>query len=325
MPPRRRTAGGASNRRGDSGVVAFGQGPMLGTLIVGYVLTRKRRGEITALTATNHVSHLTDFVRVVGDRPVARLHRRHVDRWLETLGRLAPATRRARVSTMRGFSAHLCREGYLDADLMEGVPTPKEPRRSPRGVQRPAIQRLLTACPDARGRLVVVWMLQLGLRCGELSRLELGDIDRWDRSVHVVGKGQHERKVRLTEEAETVLEEYLTEHPASAGPLVRSYRQPHMPLAADTISGLVSRWMSEAGIKRRALDGLSAHALRHQCAGDLLRNGASTRDVQQVLGHAHLSTTERYLPTMVGTMASVMEGRWYGFRPLPVEDAEDVG
>jgi site-specific recombinase XerD len=324
MSPRRRSMGRASQRRGDGDVVAFGQGAMLGTLAVDYVLARRRKGQISTLTATNHRSHLTDFVRVVGDRPVVRLHRRHVERWLETLGRLAPATRRARVSTVRGFSSHLYSEGYVDRYLMEGVPTPKEPRRSPRGVQRPAIQRLLTACPDARGRLVVVWMLQLGLRCSEVARVEIGDIDRWDRSVHVVGKGQHERTVRLTDEAAIVLDEYLAEQPASAGPLVRSYRRGHMPLTADTISGLVSRWMREAGIKRRALDGISAHALRHQCAGDLLRGGASTRDVQQVLGHAHLSTTERYLPTMVGTMAEVMEGRWYRFNPVST-DEQDVG
>lgn len=293
--------------------MSFGAGPTVGALAMRYVVSRRKRGEIVALTATNQVCILSHFVSVVGDRPVERLTRRLVDRWFETLEPFAYATRRTRVSTVRAFCGWLLREGYVNDDLLANVPKLREPRHSPRGVRQDAARKLiLVGCPDSRARLVVVLMLQLGLRCGEVHNLQLGDIDLFERSVRVVGKGRHERYVRLTEEALRALNDYLAEHPANYGPLVRSYRKPTEPLTADTISGLVAQWMYAAGIKRGPRDGVTGHALRHQCAGDLLRGGAKERDVQRVLGHAHLTTTERYLPTIVDPLEDVMEGRWYG-------------
>lgn len=116
-------------------------------------------------------------------------------------------------------------------------------------------------------------------------------------------------------EVEQALAAYLAEYPASAGPLVRSYRQPQRSLDPDTISGLVSRIMWAAGVKRARRDGVSAHALRHTAATDMLRQDAHLRDVQQALGHAHLSTTEVYMPYVVRSLEDAMGGRWYGGPP----------
>jgi site-specific recombinase XerD len=69
--------------------------------------------------------------------------------------------------------------------------------------------------------------------------------------------------------------------------------------------------MWDAGIKRKARDGISAHAGRHTCATDMLRAGAHLRDVQAALGHRHLHTTEIYLPYLVNTLSEAMGGRTY--------------
>ncbi len=153
--------------------------------------------------------------------------------------------------------------------------------------------------------------VQEGLRAGEVSRLQIGDIDFIGRTARVVGKGGHERLLPISEETWAAVSAYLDEHPATSGPLLRSYRQPWRPLAPDTISGMVSEWMRVAGIKRRARDGISGHALRHTMATDALRNGAHLRDVQHALGHAHLATTEAYLPLVVNDLRAAMGGRRY--------------
>jgi site-specific recombinase XerD len=142
----------------------------------------------------------------------------------------------------------------------------------------------------------------------EVATLQLADLDFIDHTARVVGKGGHERLLPLSEETWTVLERYLDEQPLTAGPLIRSYRT-HGGLRADTISGLVGEWMSAAGIKHRPRDGISAHALRHSAATDMLRSGAHLRDVQAALGHASLSTTQRYLPTVVNDLRTAMGGR----------------
>jgi site-specific recombinase XerD len=129
----------------------------------------------------------------------------------------------------------------------------------------------------------------------------------------VRGKGGHERVLPVMAETLDCLDAYLGEHPCSAGPLIRSYRswERHQALSAGAISKYVSIWMNDAGIKTGPRDGISAHAGRHTCATDMLRTGAHLRDVQAVLGHAHLSTSETYLPLLVNGLESAMTGRSY--------------
>ncbi len=129
--------------------------------------------------------------------------------------------------------------------------------------------------------------------------------------ILVRGKGGHERVLPVSDETWDALLQYLDDHPAGAGPLIRSYRQHWAGLRADTVSGMVSVWMADAGLKRRARDGISGHALRHSAAGHMLKGGAHLRDVQAALGHASLQTTQRYLPTVVNDLREAMGGRKY--------------
>ena len=283
----------------------------VGALVDPYISGRLRRHEIGVLTARNDRAILRHFVTVVGPLPVERLGTRQINRWLESLERLAPATRRRRFSTVRTFCAHLAAEGRLARNPMANLRGPRQPRSVPRALPAATVAAVLAACPDVRARLIVTLMVQLGLRCCEVARLEVGDVDRGRGLVRVRGKGDHERVLPLVEEAEAALDDYRRVHAQTAGPLVRSYLHPQRGLDADTISGLVAGWMAGAGIKAGARDGVSAHALRHTCATDMLRHGAHLRDVQAALGHAHLATTEVYLPYVVSGLEAAMEGRCY--------------
>lgn len=283
----------------------------VGDLVEPYVRGRVRQGEIVALTARNHRTVLGQFGSSA-DCPVDRLSDRHVRRWLEDYEHLAASTRRNRLATVRTFCRWLHEEGHCPRNACRKVRALREPRRVPRALGREAVTEILDACPDRRARLAVVLMVQLGLRRGEVARLQVGDFDMRNSLVVVVGKGGHQRILHVPAQAQRSVLDYLTETGAVAGPLLRSYQFPHRGLHPDTVSTIVRRAMEEAGVKRAPRDGVSPHALRHSALTDMLRNGAHIRDVQAVAGHAHLTTTETYLPLLVGTLSEAMEGRWYG-------------
>ncbi len=284
----------------------------VGELVAPYLRDRQSRGVFVTDRARNARSILFKFADHCGLRKLKNIGEAHIESWLQTMEHLAPATIRDRLSTVRAFFKWAVRRGYIKRNPAADVEAPKQPRSIPRALPLESIAKVLDAAPDARGVLIVTLLVQQGLRCCEVSRLTMGDLDWNHNTMRVVGKGHHERILPITDETRDALEHYLDEHPASAGPLVRSYRRCHRALVADTISGMVAEWMWTAGIKRKPRDGVSAHAGRHTCATDMLRGGAELRDVQAALGHAHLATTEVYLPYLVKGLASAMGGRRYG-------------
>jgi site-specific recombinase XerD len=280
--------------------------------IAAYLDERVRRHELGASTARNARSILGSFARTVAGRPARSITAEDVGAWLESLESLAPATRRSRFSALRMFCQWLVRRGHVRRDPTLDIRSPRQPRSVPRALPAASVTATLERAPDARGRLIVTLMVQQGLRCCEVERLQIGDLDQVNGHMRIEGKGGHERILPILAETEAALQDYLAEHPATAGPLVRSYRVPSRALRADTISGLVGGWMAAApGVKRAQRDGVSAHALRHTTATDMLRGGAHLRDVQYALGHAHLSTTEVYLPFIVRGLNEAMSGRSY--------------
>lgn len=154
-------------------------------------------------------------------------------------------------------------------------------------------------------------MVQEGLRRIEVTRLEIGDIDLIGRTIRVTGKGDHERLLPLTREAEEAIRDYLRQYPATTGPLIRSFHNPTLGVRPNTVSGMVHTAMLMAGVKQASYDGVTPHALRHSCATDMLRAGAHVRDVQRALGHQTLATTETYMPLLVNELRDAMEGRRY--------------
>jgi site-specific recombinase XerD len=282
-------------------------------LVDEYVTDRIARGRFRPGTATT-VKYTLLGLQAYLPAEIAQSEPRHVEAWLVGK-RMAPATARARLSQVRGFYRWLIRRGYVEADPTLDVDGPRIPRYVPRGLKAAAVTAALDAGPDSRARLVMLLMTQEGLRCGEVAALELGDLDFEDRIMLVRGKGGHERILPVSDETWGALLEYLGEHPAHAGPLVRSYLNMHAGIQAKYISALVAQWIRAGGVNA------TGHQLRHTAAGDMLRSGAHLRDVQAALGHVSLSTTQRYLPWIVGDLRTAMGGRKYGRPARPVGEA----
>ncbi len=215
--------------------------------------------------------------------------------------------RLARVSTQRALAAlrtyfrFLGREGVVEANPAKVVPTPRAAKRLPEMVTVAQLAELLEALPETpagrRDRAALELLYGAGLRGGELVGLDLDDVDLGRRLARVHGKGGKERVVPFGREAEKALRAYLPDRAAwRARPGAPSAGE---PLFVNQRGGRLSdrslRRIVDGAVQGIALvHHLHPHTLRHAFATHLLEAGMDLRAIQELLGHASLSTTQRY-------------------------------
>ena len=215
-------------------------------------------------------------------------------------GRRYSASSVARVlAAVRMFHLFLVREGETDVNAAEGVVRPKVPRTLPRPLYIGDVTAILKGCGEGdpgsvRDRAVIETLYGAGLRISELVGLDVDDVDLDEGSLRAVGKGDKERIVPLGRFAVDAVGAYLTRaRPSMAGNRtgpalflnVRGGR-----LTRQGASGILKKAARRAGIRKR----VTPHMLRHSFATHLLEGGADVRVVQELLGHAVLSTTQIY-------------------------------
>ena len=239
---------------------------------------------------------LSRLVTAADDPRLDELGPEHMLAWWASTADLAPSSRRTHRSVISCYLAWLRRCGWLDTDPLSVVPRVPKVRHAPRTLTPNEVSLLLErADGDPRLAAVLALMYGLGLRCVDISRLQTDDIDRASMIVTVVGKGRHTDLLPLPKWVAEALDRYVTRW--AGGPLIRNERRgfTHLPLSAQRISEIVAIHARECGVKRSCHDGRGAHALRRTLATELLADGANIRQVQAVLRHASLQSTEHYL------------------------------
>jgi integrase/recombinase XerC len=220
-----------------------------------------------------------------------------------------------KLSAIRAFGRYLRREGAIEGDPAALVGTPKREQRIPNHLAVQEMSTLLDA-PDSSGPLgrrdkaILELFYASGLRLSELVGLDLDDVNLSGRVVRVLGKGRKERIVPFNTTTATALKAWLGDREAlrmgrtAGGPGVRPLnnskgRRPREPLflnyqggrlSTRSVDKLVRRYVTASSTRM----GISPHALRHSFATHLLEAGADLRAIQELLGHARLSTTQRY-------------------------------
>jgi site-specific recombinase XerC len=276
-----------------------------------YLRGRVARAEISRQTATDLSYCLAGLTQSFGNRPLTQFGPKAIDRWLESIGDRAPATRREYLSRVRTFCTWLAAEGHIRSNPTGHVPTIRQPRQVPRTLTEAEVAHLIAACPDERARAIVWLMVGCGLRCVEVSRLDIHHYDPATRTLIATGKARHERTIPVPTETAQAIDAYLDLAGRPGGALVRTCVGQRM--APKTISAYVRRWMRDAGVKTAALDGRSAHGLRRTAASDVMDRCGDIQVVQEMLGHVRVETTARaYLrPVPICKMRDAMEGRAY--------------
>jgi integrase/recombinase XerD len=203
------------------------------------------------------------------------------------------------LAAVRSFHRFLVLEGETAADPAEGVARPKVPRNLPRPLTVDEVAALLDAPgsdgPAAlRDRAILETLYGAGLRISELVALDVDDVDLDEGSVRATGKGSKQRIVPLGRFAVRALQAYLTRaRPSMAGPRTRGalfLNRRGGRLTRQGCTNIIRSMARRAGIRKR----VTPHMLRHSFATHLLEGGADVRVVQELLGHASLSSTQIY-------------------------------
>jgi len=263
-------------------------------------LERRRLSAHTLRAYGSDLRELAEWAVENGIDPEA-LSYRQIRGFAVALGqrRLSKATVGRKLAAVRGLYEQLLREGRVSQNPAELLANPKRESKLPRVLGPEEAQRLLERIPartplELRDRAMLELAYGAGLRCSELIALDVADIDFESELLRVLGKGRKQRLVPLGEPAARAIARYLdrARHALSADPrepallLSKSGRR----LSPSDIRRRLERWVHEAAIAGR----VSPHALRHSFATHMLEGGADLRTIQELLGHAGLSTTQIY-------------------------------
>lgn len=271
-----------------------------------YIIYLKIERGLSANTVTSYKRDIEKYLTFLMEKKITQLDevsRFEILDFLQTLRQSGAADNSIirMVSSLRKFHQYVKRESIVSDDPMQLIDTPKKASTLPKAISPQAVEQLLEA-PDTttplgvRDRTILELMYATGLRISELVNLKLSDMHLTMGFIQTMGKGEKERIIPLGEIASQWLDHYLDG--------ARVYLQDQSPETSEYVflnsrgKGLsrqgvwkkVKQLALEAGIDQN----VTPHTLRHSFATHLLENGADLRMVQELLGHADISTTQIY-------------------------------
>ena len=209
---------------------------------------------------------------------------------------LSSRTIQRRLSAARTFYRYLLREGHARKNPVQSVSAPKSPKRLPENLDADRMARLLDIPGEgplvARDRALLELLYSSGLRLAELTGLNLGDLDLQEGTVSVTGKGDKDRIVPVGRHAREALAAWLRERAALAASDETAIfvSQRGTRLRPRSVQARIDYWAKRQGIDTRVYP----HLFRHSFATHLLESSHDLRGVQELLGHANISTTQVY-------------------------------
>jgi integrase/recombinase XerC len=235
-----------------------------------------------------------------------------------SLSHWSPITVRSKLACLSSFFGFLQDMGYVSGNPAKRLPLPKLEQHVPVTLSEEQAQQLLAAAELPWHRCLLVLLLATGIRRSEAVQISLEDVDIANRQLLVHGKGAKQRIVPLTRQAVAAIQQYLPHRPTTQSRrlFVNSRGQ---PIPGHVINTALDEILAEAGL---AGQGITPHKLRHTFATQLIHKGVDVRTVQELLGHADLGTTARYLHSDVRTKLAAV-GRLTGLLGESVSQAQE--
>jgi integrase/recombinase XerC len=284
-------------------------------------LDELRRQNASSHTIRNYASDLDQLVAYFAIPGQAKTTLEQIDalairEWLGHLyqQRLTAVSMRRKLAAVRSFFKFLLREGLVEKNVARMVRTPKAPKTLPSVMTAEQTNTLvdgITPAADkferpypARDLAIFELLYGCGLRISELVGLNLDDFDYNERWIRVRGKGKKERQVPYAGKASVSLDRYLALRQPGAGSEQALFLNHHGARLTDRGARGIVKFYA------RMITGDSSihpHSLRHAYATHLLSDGADLRAIQELLGHARLSTTQKYTQVSLADLMAVYD------------------
>lgn len=273
-------------------------------------LQSKNFSEHTVRAYTEDLQEFTAFCSARKYSPAQAFAPEAIRSFLANLSANSPArnTLLRKTATLRSLARYLVEQGQLEKNPFKLLPSPKKERLLPKFLSEEEVDRLLDTAAEkgrfaARNKALFELVYSSGLRRSEVIGLKIADVDFFSGVVRVLGKGNKERLVPVTDTALVALKDYLS---------VRTNPQPQdalflnkngTALTGDGVAYLFKHLAIGSGIARK----VTPHSLRHSFATHLLNNGCDLRSLQEMLGHKNLSATQVYTHVSLDKLKSVYE------------------
>jgi integrase/recombinase XerC len=278
-----------------------------------YLEALRHQRRLSSATLTNYGHALKLLFELLGSASLAEFDPAQVRRFVAVAHSrgLAPRSLALMLSAWRGFYHWLVRHRGFAANPVLGVRAPKAPRTLPKALSVEAAQRLLDEKPDGARLLCDAAMFELlyssGLRLGELIALNVDDgrLDLVQGEVTVTGKGSKTRTVPVGAKAREALKAWINVRAQLAVPGERALfvGGRGRRIAASVVNTRLRAWATARGLIQR----VHPHILRHSFATHVLQSSQDLRAVQELLGHASISTTQVYTHLDFQSLAKVYD------------------
>lgn len=272
----------------------------LSVLFMDYLTGIKRYSPATADAYLHDLKDFRAFLNKEGFGSFKDVSRRVAKFYVADLaGRFQSASVRRKLSTLRSFYHFLVEENHLESHPFLEVKPPRRKKQLPDFIYPEEIETIfetidISSEKGLRDFLLLELLYSTGIRVGELTQIKLKDIDLDVRTIRVHGKGNKDRYVPLGEMLSETLRDYLLRTRPN---LIKHKDHKHLmvnlrgdALTTRGVRHILNQIILNAGIHQH----ITPHTLRHTFASHLLSRGADLRSVQEMLGHAHISSTQIY-------------------------------
>ncbi|MFX0064491.1 MAG: site-specific tyrosine recombinase/integron integrase [Candidatus Hermodarchaeota archaeon] len=236
------------------------------------------------------------FLKYLENKPLKKITTLDIRQFLIHLKKdrnYAPASLHRKICAIRSFYRFLTRQGYLVADPSTQIASPKVPRSLPKYLTLEQVEAFLKNVRKIRDKAIIELLYSSGLRVSELCILNIDDINFKENSLKVrKAKGNKQRYVLFNDRVKETLMKYLEQRkvPINANGKALFLNRTKRRMQPGSVQRIIAKYRKLANFPKN----LTPHTLRHTFATHLMQNGADIRSIQELLGHASLSTTQIY-------------------------------